>query len=104
VHDEPVLLDYARGDRFSVVLYLSQEVSARGNRDMARISSSLVDTALERGGTFYLPYQQHYDHGQLRRAYPMIEDFFALKRRHDPDLLFMNSFYSRYAAPHHTRG
>ena len=27
----------------------------------------------------------------------MVEEFFALKRRHDPGLLFMTSFYSRYA-------
>lgn len=38
VHAEPILLDYARGDRYSVVLYLSQEVSAEGNRDMADLT------------------------------------------------------------------
>lgn len=27
----------------------------------------------------------------------MVDDFFALKARHDPDLLFQNSFSSRYA-------
>ncbi len=97
VHDEEVLLDYARGDRLSVVLYLSQKVDDRGNRDMAEVSRALIDGALEHGGTFYLPYQQHYTPAQLRAAYPMVEEFFALKRRYDPDLLFMNSFYNRYA-------
>ena len=97
VHAEPILLDYARGDRYSVVLYLSQEVSAEGNRDMARLTRRLVDRALAAGGTFYLPYQQHYTRDDLARAYPRIEEFFALKRRHDPGLLFMNSLYSRYA-------
>ena len=98
VHDEEVLLDYARGERFSVVLYLSQEVSAEGNRDMALLNQELIEGALDRGGTFYLPYQQHYTRAQLQRAYPMVEEFFALKRRHDPGLLFMNTLYSRYAA------
>ena len=99
VHDGEVLLDYAQGDRLSVVLYLSQEVSAAGNRDMARINRALIESALRHGGSFYLPYQQHYSREQLRSAYPMIDEFFALKRRRDPDLLFMNSFYSRYADP-----
>ena len=97
VHAEPILLDYARGDRYSVVLYLSQEVSAEGNRDMAVLTRTLVDRALAAGGTFYLPYQQHYTRDDLARAYPRIEEFFALKRRHDPGLLFMNGFYRRFA-------
>lgn len=99
VHDADVTLDYARGDRLSVVLYLSQEVSAAGNRDMAELNRALIESALRHEGTFYLPYQQHYTQAQLRRAYPMVDDFFALKRRHDPGLLFMNGFYATYAAP-----
>ncbi len=96
VHDEEVLLDYANGDRLSVVLYLSQEVTGAGSRDMADLNSVLIDSALRHDGTFYLPYQQHYTPQQLRRAYPMIDDFFALKRRHDPQLRFMNALYGRY--------
>ncbi|MCW3156984.1 hypothetical protein [Micropruina sonneratiae] len=64
---------------------------------MARLTRTLVDRALARGGTFYLPYQQHYTRDDLARAYPRIEEFFALKRRHDPGLLFMNSLHGRYA-------
>ncbi|MFT3969403.1 MAG: FAD-binding oxidoreductase [Micropruina sp.] len=96
VHAEPILLDYAQGERYSVVLYLSQEVSAEGNRDMADLTRTLVAQALDHGGTFYLPYQQHYTRADLARAYPRIEEFFAVKRRHDPGLLFMNGFYRRF--------
>ena len=97
VHDEAIMLDYARGERFSVVLYLSQRVDAAGKHDMAHLTSTLVGTALDHDGTFYLPYQQHYTRDELERAYPMVDDFFALKARHDPDLLFQNGFSSRYA-------
>ena len=97
VHQEDVLLDYARGERLSVVLYLSQEVSVTGNRDMEQVNRALVDAALRHGGTFFLPYQQHYTRAQLDRAYPMLDDFFALKREHDPDLLFMNGLFGKYA-------
>lgn len=99
VHHEDVLLDYARGDRFSLVLYLSQKVDRAGTEDMAALTRRLVDAALEQGGTFYLPYQQHYSRDQLLRAYPRVDAFFAAKRRYDPQLLFMNSLYDRYAAP-----
>ena len=97
VHDSDVLLDYARGERLSVVLYLSQKVSADGNADMAALTHELLGAALERGGTFYLPYQQHYTRDQVVRAYPMLQEFFALKERYDPGRRFRNSFYDRYA-------
>lgn len=97
VHDSDVLLDYARGDRLSVVLYLSQQISADANADMAALNRELLDAALERDGTFYLPYQQHYTHEQVAQAYPMIEEFFALKKRYDPEGRFRNSIYDRFA-------
>jgi FAD/FMN-containing dehydrogenase len=97
VHDDDVMLSYASGERFSLVLYLSQEVTHEGNRDMADLTRELVEAALRHEGTFYLPYQQHYTREDLERAYPRIDEFFALKRRYDPQRLFMNRFYSRYA-------
>jgi FAD/FMN-containing dehydrogenase len=97
VHDSDVLLDYARGDRLSVVLYLSQQISADADADMAALNRELLDAALERGGTFYLPYQQHYTHEQVAQAYPMIEEFFAVKKRYDPEGRFRNSIYDRFA-------
>ena len=97
VHDNDVLLDYARGDRLSVVLYLSQQISADAHADMAALNRELLEAALERGGTFYLPYQQHYGHEQVARAYPMLEEFFALKKRYDAEGRFRNSIYDRFA-------
>lgn len=99
VQEGETLLRYAKGERFSLVLYLSQEVTAAANRDMAALTTALVATALDHGGTFYLPYQQHYTRADVARAYPEIDGFFALKRRHDPGLLFRNSLYERYADP-----
>ncbi len=97
VHQEDIALDYAQGDRFSLVLYLSQEVSDEGSEDMADLTRRLVASSLDHGGTFYLPYQQHYTREQVARAYPGLDDFFATKRRYDPELRFMNSLYGRYA-------
>lgn len=97
VHAEDVVLDYAQGERFSVVLYLSQDVSEEGNADMADLTRSLVAASLARGGTSYLPYQQHYTRGQVAQAYPRLEEFFTLKRRYDSGMRFQNSFSARFA-------
>jgi FAD/FMN-containing dehydrogenase len=96
IHQEDILLNYAKQDMFSVVLYLNQEVSEAGNLSMAQLTRQLIDTAAEHGGTFYLPYQLHYSRAQLERAYPEIDSFFALKRHYDPTLTFMNDWYDRY--------
>ena len=81
----------------SVVLYVNQTVDEAGIEKMRGLTRDLVDLAHRHGGRFFLPYQRHYDALQLRRAYPMIADVFAAKRRFDPDGLFSNNFYEAYA-------
>jgi FAD/FMN-containing dehydrogenase len=90
-------LSYAPQKAFSVVLYLNQSTDAEGNRRMAALTSDLIDLAASEGGRFFLPYQLHYRPEQLKRAYPEIGAFFAAKRRFDPDGLFSNGWYARYA-------
>lgn len=90
-------LSYAPREAFSVVLYLNQKTDAAGNAAMARLTSDLIDLAAVHGGRFFLPYQLHYSGAQLERSYPEIGAFFAEKRKWDPDGLFSNSWYERYA-------
>lgn len=97
VHRGEVLWDYAPTPRLSLVLDFSQRVTPAGNRDLQLLTEQLIALALEHGGTFYLPYQQHYTPEQLRAAYPMADAAFAYKREVDPGLLLMNSLYARYA-------
>ncbi|MGE3874747.1 MAG: FAD-binding oxidoreductase [Parvibaculaceae bacterium] len=97
VHQESIALNYAPAEAFSVVLYLNQTVDGAGIAKMRRLTRELVDLADKHGGRFFLPYQRHYDAAQLRRAYPMIAEVFAAKRRFDPPGLFSNSFYEAYA-------
>jgi len=54
---------------------------------------------LAAGGTYYLPYQPHATVEQFHRAYPRAGEFFALKRRVDPDFRFRNSLWNKYYAP-----
>jgi FAD/FMN-containing dehydrogenase len=90
-------LSYAPAPAFSVVLYLNQPTTAEGTARMRRLTSDLIDLTAQEGGRFFLPYQLHYTPEQLERSYPDIRAFFAAKRSWDPDGLFSNTWYARYA-------
>ena len=90
-------LSYAPEPAFSVVLYFNQRTDADGNAKMARLTSDLIDLAHAKGGRFFLPYQLHYSPQQLADSYPEIRDFFAAKRKWDPESRFSNTWYERYA-------
>jgi FAD/FMN-containing dehydrogenase len=96
VHKEDNFLTYAPEDAFSLVLYVNQLAREEGNRKMAALTSALIDVTIAHGGRFFLPYQLHYTAEQLRASYPMIGEFFAAKRRYDPDGIISNTFYEKY--------
>ena len=70
---------------------------SRIRADMAGLTRRLVTLTLEHEGTFYLPYQPHYTREQVAQAYPTLDEFFALKRQHDPEERFRNAFYTRFS-------
>lgn len=94
---EDNFLSYAPEPAYSVALYFSQHTDADGNASMRRLTSELINLAHAHGGKFFLPYQLHYSADQLELAYPQIRDFFAQKRKWDPDGRFSNTWYERYA-------
>ncbi len=65
---------------------------------MKALTSELIDLTHAHGGRFFLPYQLHYSSEQLKASYPEIGSFFAAKKQWDPDGLFRNSWYDRYAS------
>lgn len=97
VHKEDIMLNYAPFDGFALVLYLNQTTDARGNEHMRNLTRELIDITLKHGGRFFLPYQLHYTHEQLRQSYPKIAAFFEAKKRYDPESLLTNTFYETYS-------
>lgn len=97
VDQEANRLSYAPEPAYSVVLYFNQRTDSDGNARMARLTSDLIDLTHAQGGRFFLPYQLHYSPEQLERAYPEIRDFYAEKRKWDPEGRFSNTWYERYA-------
>jgi FAD/FMN-containing dehydrogenase len=96
--DNDSVLAYAPGPRIAAVLLFSQEKTARGEGDMARMTQALIDRVLDIGGTYYLPYRPHASLDQLARGYPRAAEFASKKRALDRDLLFRNHLWDGYFA------
>jgi hypothetical protein len=99
-HRDPgVLLAWAREEVFAFVLYYKQGTDAESRRKVGVWTRELIDAVLGVGGTYYLPYQPHATEEQFRKAYPRWAEFFALKKRLDPDNRFRNKLWDKYYSP-----
>jgi FAD/FMN-containing dehydrogenase len=96
--DRDSVLAYAPEPRMAAVLLFSQEKTARGEADMARMTRALIDRVLDLGGTYYLPYRPHASLDQLKRGYPRAAEFASKKRELDRSLLFRNRLWDDYFA------
>jgi decaprenylphospho-beta-D-ribofuranose 2-oxidase len=95
--DKEPFLRYANSEEsFALVLYINQKLSNDGKKEAAAWTQKLVDHVLSVGGNYYLPYQLYPTREQIRRAYPQIDEFFRLKKKHDPNELFVSKFYEHY--------
>jgi decaprenylphospho-beta-D-ribofuranose 2-oxidase len=94
------VLSYSRPEAsFGVVLYLNVGRGTAQQAETARWTRQLVDRALEKGGTYYLPYRPYATREQFLAAYPRAPELLAKKLRYDPQELFVNTFYRTYLRP-----
>lgn len=89
-------LSYAPVPRIAAVMSFSQEMTRRGEADMARMTRELIDGVIAIGGTYYLPYRPHATVTQMRRGYPRAQEFAEAKRALDPSLVFRNNLWDQY--------
>ena len=94
--DPESLLSYADVPRIAAVMAFSQEMTARAEADMQRMTQDLIDAIIAIGGTYYLPYRPHARLEQLVTAYPRVQEFVAAKRDLDPNLVFRNNLWDSY--------
>lgn len=95
--DPTALLSYApAGPRIASVLLFSQEMTARAEADMARMTQEMIEAVLAIGGSYYLPYRPHATVDQFRRCYARSAEFVALKRQVDPGLRLRNALWDKY--------
>ncbi|MCH9616753.1 MAG: Decaprenylphosphoryl-beta-D-ribose oxidase [Chlamydiia bacterium] len=83
-------------DRISIVLFWSQSLQKEEIEKTKAWVQLLTDEALERNGSFYLPYQQFATIKQFQKSYPDYKDFERMKSQVDPDHLFLSEFYQNY--------
>jgi len=94
---DPVsLLAYAPVPRIAAVMLFSQEISARAEPDMARMTEALIDAVGAMGGSYYLPYRPHARLDQLAAIYPRAAEFAAFKRQVDPGLVLRGGLWDNY--------
>ena len=89
-------LSYAPVPRLAAVMSLSQEMSARAEADMARLTRDMIEGMIAIGGSYYLPYRPHARPDQFHRAYPRAAQFAARKRELDPGLVLRNALWDNY--------
>ncbi|MGB7317362.1 MAG: FAD-binding oxidoreductase [Planktotalea sp.] len=89
-------LAFAPVPRIAAVMSFSQEMTARAEADMRRMTQALIDGVTSIGGTYYLPYRPHARLDQLVKGYERAGEFAAAKRVLDPDLLLRNNLWDRY--------
>ena len=95
--DDDAFMRYANGMRLALVLLFVQKRTGKGEKNMQAMTKELINEALRLGGTYYLPYRLHATREQMRAAYPMADDFFKLKKIHDPQEIFQNRFFTSYS-------
>ncbi|MGX9354012.1 FAD-binding oxidoreductase [Roseobacteraceae bacterium S113] len=89
-------LSYAATPRIAAVMSFSQEMTARAEADMQRMTQELIEGVIAIGGNYYLPYRPHARQDQLVRGYARAPEFAAAKRALDPDLLLRNNLWDSY--------
>ncbi|WP_172293235.1 FAD-binding oxidoreductase [Pseudoruegeria sp. HB172150] len=89
-------LAYAPQPRIAAVMSFSQEMTARAEADMKRMTQALIEGILGVGGTYYLPYRPHARQEQFVHAYPRAAEFAKAKRELDPQGIFRNNFWDTY--------
>jgi FAD/FMN-containing dehydrogenase len=94
--DPDTFLRYADKNMISLVMLFNQKRDAEGEKKMAKLTQEMIAAALKHDGRYYLPYRLHATPEQFAQAYPQGKEFFALKRKYDPDELFQNEFYLKY--------
>jgi FAD/FMN-containing dehydrogenase len=93
--DTETFLPWAKQDQACVIFNLHVQHTPQGLEHAAGSFRSLIDLAIERGGSFFLTYHRFASREQLLAAYPQISDFLKLKDRYDPAGVF-ESDWSRW--------
>ena len=92
-------LSYAKdGDRFAVVLCFNQSLREEEVIRAKKWVRQAQHLAVQKGGTYYLPYQHVSSPEDFDKAYPHATEARSTKEQVDPQGLFTSGLYQKYIA------
>ena len=94
--DPGSLLAWAPTEVFAFVVYYQQGTSDRDREEVGAWTREMIAEVLSVQGRHYLPYQIHATEEQFAAAYKRSSEFFALKKKVDPENKFRNKLWDRY--------
>lgn len=94
--DGESFLAWAREPWACVVMNLHVNHSPDGIAKAADDFQRLIDIAMGHGGSYYLTYHRWARRDQVERCYPQMARFLALKRRYDPEEVFVSDWYRHH--------
>lgn len=95
--DDETALNWARQPYACIVFNLHVDHTSQGRKQVGCALRSLVDLAIERGGSYFLTYGNFATRDQLITCYPQFPDFVSSKRRLDPCNVFSSNWFLTYA-------
>jgi FAD/FMN-containing dehydrogenase len=101
--DPDSYLSWARNEVFAFVVYHSQGTTAADRQAVGVWTREMIDAIISENGAYYLPYQPHATVDQFRAAYPNADQYFAVKRKADPDNRFQNKLWEKYYPTKHSQ-
>lgn len=96
LRDTTSYLPWAKDDFACIVFNLRTPHDVAGLTRTADTFRALIDAATELGGSFFLTYHRHASAVQVRRCYPQFGAWLAKKLEHDPNELFVSTWYTHY--------
>lgn len=95
--DNVSFLKYAKNNSYAFVFYYRVNKTKNADDILKQIHTDLTNSAIDLGGTFYLPYRHHYTKKQLLTCYPEFAEFVKLKNKYDHSNLFGNLWFDEYS-------
>lgn len=95
-HDKSYLCPAFGGDRFALVICFNQSLQSKEVIKAAKWLREGQELTVKMGGSYYLPYQHVSNPETFNASYPHAKEFYALKKKYDPDELFSSGLYQSY--------
>jgi FAD/FMN-containing dehydrogenase len=94
--DDESFLPWAKQRYACVIFNLHTKHTTAGIEKSARAFRALIDTAIRRGGSYFLTYHRFARRDQVVACYPRFVEFLRLKEKYDPGDRWQSEWYRHY--------